>query len=109
MYMYEIYTFQIAVCVTLKYVIHNFTCILIYNFLCQFWDLILAISLIRLLSKTFKKFQPDVVVCQCGADTLAGDPFTAFNLTLKAPGECIKLFKSWNVPLLALGGGKKIM
>lgn len=58
------------------------------------------------MSKAYKKFQPDVVVCQCGADTLAGDPFAAFNLTLKAPSECIKLFKSWNVPLLALGGGK---
>ncbi|KAF8786285.1 histone deacetylase 8-like [Argiope bruennichi] len=61
--------------------------------------------IIPLLSKTQKKFQPDIVVCQCGADTLAGDPFAAFNLTLKAPAECIKLLKSWNIPLLALGGG----
>ncbi|XP_035207655.1 histone deacetylase 8-like [Stegodyphus dumicola] len=61
--------------------------------------------IIPLLSKTCKKFQPDVVVCQCGADVLAGDPFAAFNLTLKAPGECLKLLKSWNLPLLALGGG----
>ncbi|GFY74196.1 histone deacetylase 8 [Trichonephila inaurata madagascariensis] len=61
--------------------------------------------IIPLLSKTQKKFQPDIVVCQCGADTLAGDPFASFNLTLKAPAECMKLFKSWNIPLLALGGG----
>ncbi|GIY35047.1 histone deacetylase 8 [Caerostris extrusa] len=61
--------------------------------------------IIPLLSKTQKKFQPDIVVCQCGADTLAGDPFAAFNLTLRAPAECIKLFKSWNIPLLVLGGG----
>ncbi|KAG8187241.1 hypothetical protein JTE90_020669 [Oedothorax gibbosus] len=58
--------------------------------------------IIPLLSKAQKRFQPDVVVCQCGADTLAGDPFAAFNLTLKSPGECIKLIKSWNIPLLAL-------
>uniref|UniRef100_A0A2L2YGI7 Histone deacetylase n=1 Tax=Parasteatoda tepidariorum TaxID=114398 RepID=A0A2L2YGI7_PARTP len=61
--------------------------------------------IIPLLMKTYRKFQPDVIVCQCGADTLAGDPFAAFNLTLKAPSECIRLFKSWNLPLLILGGG----
>ena len=42
---------------------------------------------------------------QCGADSLTGDRLGCFNLTLKGHAECVKLMKSYGVPLLVLGGG----
>lgn len=42
---------------------------------------------------------------QCGADSLTGDRLGCFNLTLKGHADCVKLMKSYGVPLLVLGGG----
>ncbi|PKY16015.1 histone deacetylase-3 [Rhizophagus irregularis] len=50
-------------------------------------------------------YQPSVVVLQCGADSLGKDRLGGFNISIKAHGECVRFIKSWQVPLLVLGGG----
>lgn len=53
-----------------------------------------------------EKFDPEAVVCQCGADGLAGDPNESFNLTPLSLGKCVYTLLSWKLPILLLGGGK---
>ena len=52
-----------------------------------------------------QRFRPEVVVLQCGADSLAYDKLGTYNTTLRGHGACVKLVKDWNLPLLVLGGG----
>ncbi len=52
-------------------------------------------------------FNPDAIVCQCGADGLSEDPMASFNLTLGAMNDCVGLLLHWNLPLLLLGGGER--
>ncbi|XP_071134734.1 histone deacetylase 8-like [Mytilus edulis] len=59
----------------------------------------------RILNKVKETFRPEVVVCQCGADGLAGDPMESFNLTHKGLGKCLYFLLQWNLPTLVLGGG----
>ena len=63
-------------------------------------------ALCRVMSEVKKRFKPSIVVCQCGVDTLAGDPMASFNLTQYSIGECVKYLMEWNLPLLLLGGGR---
>ena len=58
-----------------------------------------------IISKIMERFQPGAVVLQCGADSLSGDRLGCFNLSLKGHAECVAYVKSFNVPLLVLGGG----
>jgi len=57
------------------------------------------------IQKVMDVYQPGAIVLQCGADSLTGDRLGCFNLTLKGHGECVKFVKSFNKPLLVLGGG----
>ncbi|KAI4817588.1 hypothetical protein KUCAC02_010973 [Chaenocephalus aceratus] len=41
----------------------------------------------------------------CGADSLSGDRLGCFNLTIKGHAKCVEYIKSFNLPLLMLGGG----
>ena len=50
-------------------------------------------------------FQPDAIVLQCGADSLAGDRIGCFNLSLKGHAECVSFMKSFAKPILVTGGG----
>jgi hypothetical protein len=50
-------------------------------------------------------YRPGAIVLQCGADSLTGDRLGCFNLTTRGHGECVRFTKSFNVPLLVLGGG----
>ena len=52
-----------------------------------------------------QRFRPEVVVLQCGADSLAYDKLGTYNTTLRGHGACVKLIKEWGLPLLVLGGG----
>jgi histone deacetylase 1/2 len=52
-----------------------------------------------------QKFRPDAVVIQCGADSLAYDRLGNYNTTIRGHGNCVRLIKSWGLPLLVLGGG----
>jgi histone deacetylase 1/2 len=57
------------------------------------------------LEKIMAVFQPGAIVLQCGADSLASDRLGCFNLTTHGHAKCVKYVKSFNVPMLVLGGG----
>ena len=57
------------------------------------------------MAKVMEIYRPNAVVLQCGADSLTGDRLGCFNLTLKGHGKCVEYMRSFNVPLLILGGG----
>lgn len=59
----------------------------------------------QLMSRVMEMFRPGAVVLQCGADSLSGDRLGCFNLSIKGHGECVRYMRSFNVPLLLLGGG----
>lgn len=50
-------------------------------------------------------FKPDVVVLQCGADMLIGDPIGTFSLTPQGLSRCVHSILLWDLPTLLLGGG----
>ena len=50
-------------------------------------------------------YRPTAIVLQCGADSLGCDRLGCFNLSIKAHGACVEYTKTFNVPLLVLGGG----
>lgn len=54
---------------------------------------------------TIEAFNPSAIVLQCGADSLGGDRLGQFNINIKQHGECVRFVKSFNKPLLLLGGG----
>uniref|UniRef100_A0A7N0UXE5 Histone deacetylase n=1 Tax=Kalanchoe fedtschenkoi TaxID=63787 RepID=A0A7N0UXE5_KALFE len=58
-----------------------------------------------IMRKVMEVYDPKAVVLQCGADSLCGDRLGCFNLTIDGHGECVKFMRSFNVPLLLLGGG----
>ena len=59
----------------------------------------------ELFTEIMTLFQPEVIVCQCGADGLTGDPLGSFNLTSRGIVECVEAVSSHGVPLMLLGGG----
>eukprot|EP01052_Picozoa_sp_SAG31_P017714 SAG31_NODE_1223_length_9288_cov_8.411253_9_plen_125_part_00 len=59
----------------------------------------------KVLGKVMEKYAPEAVVLQCGADSLSGDRLGCFNLSLEGHADCVEFMKSFNVPLLLLGGG----
>ncbi|XP_006281489.2 histone deacetylase 6 [Capsella rubella] len=63
-------------------------------------------SLFRpLIQKVMEVYQPEAVVLQCGADSLSGDRLGCFNLSVKGHADCLRFLRSYNVPLMVLGGG----
>uniref|UniRef100_A0A3B3SL15 Histone deacetylase 1 n=1 Tax=Paramormyrops kingsleyae TaxID=1676925 RepID=A0A3B3SL15_9TELE len=60
---------------------------------------------LRIMAKVMETYQPSAVVLQCGADSLSGDRLGCFNLTIKGHAKCVEYIKSFNLPLLMLGGG----
>ena len=50
-------------------------------------------------------YQPGAVVLQCGGDSLSGDRLGCFNLSMKGHANCVHFVKSFNLPVLVLGGG----
>ncbi|XP_010507296.1 PREDICTED: histone deacetylase 7-like [Camelina sativa] len=57
------------------------------------------------ITKATEVYQPEVVVLQCGADSLADNWPGRFNLKIKGHGDCLQFVRSFNVPLMVLGGG----
>ena len=58
-----------------------------------------------IMDAVMEKFRPGAIVLQCGADSLSGDRLGCFNLSLKGHADCVAYVRSFNVPLLVLGGG----
>ena len=52
-------------------------------------------------------YNPDVVVLQCGADCITGDPLGTFNLTPHCISQCVDTVLCWNLPVMILGGGER--
>jgi len=52
-----------------------------------------------------KAYNPDVIVFELGADTLAGDPLAHLQLTNNVYAEVINRLLGFNKPILATGGG----
>jgi len=59
----------------------------------------------EVVKKTNEYYKPDCIVLQCGADNISGDRLGGFNLTIKGHGECVKIVRNLDLPLLVLGGG----
>ncbi|EFP09707.1 hypothetical protein GCK72_025252 [Caenorhabditis remanei] len=57
------------------------------------------------MQRVIERFEPAAIVLQCGADSLNGDPLGRFNMTLKGHGECVRFLRSFNIPMMLLGGG----
>ncbi|XP_054804753.1 histone deacetylase 6-like [Prosopis cineraria] len=58
-----------------------------------------------IIQKVMEVYQPDAVVLQCGADSLSGDLLGPFNLSVKGHADSLRFLRSFNVPLMVLGGG----
>ncbi|KAM9501445.1 histone deacetylase 8 isoform 2-T2 [Clarias gariepinus] len=50
-------------------------------------------------------FNPEAIVMQLGADTMAGDPMCSFNMTPVGVSQCLSHVLEWKLPTLLLGGG----
>lgn len=50
-------------------------------------------------------YQPEVVVLQCGADVIVGDPLGGSNLIPEDLIDCVKFILNYELPSLILGGG----
>ena len=59
----------------------------------------------NMVQQVYAKYQPDAIVIQCGADSLAHDELGEFNLTIEHHAECLKIAQKLGKPLLVLGGG----
>ena len=60
--------------------------------------------LVPVIHKAMEVYQPEAIVLQCGPDSLAGDALGKFNLTIEGHGACLGYIRSFNVPLMLLGG-----
>ncbi|RKP39010.1 histone deacetylase Rpd3 [Dimargaris cristalligena] len=50
-------------------------------------------------------YRPGAVWLQCGTDSLAGDRLGCFNLSMHGHAACVEFMRSFNVPLVVVGGG----
>lgn len=66
-----------------------------------------ASPLHSVLKEVYAAFNPDAVVLQLGADTIAGDPMCSFNMTPEGVGKCLKYVLQWQLATLILGGGER--
>lgn len=58
------------------------------------------------MQEVYAHFNPEAVVMQLGADTMAGDPMCSFNMTPVGVGKCLRYVLGWRLPTLLLGGGE---
>ncbi|XP_050821542.1 histone deacetylase 8 isoform X2 [Gopherus flavomarginatus] len=60
------------------------------------------------LKEVYMAFNPEAVVLQLGADTIAGDPMCSFNMTPVGIGKCLKYVLQWQLATLILGGDRRL-
>lgn len=58
-----------------------------------------------IVEAVIQRYNPTCIVLQCGADSLALDRLGCFNLNIKGHGECVRFVRTFNIPMLVLGGG----
>lgn len=59
----------------------------------------------KIMSRICSFYMPDVMVIQCGADSLSRDKLGHLNLSIKCHGELLNYMKSFGTPMVLLGGG----
>ncbi|KAG5734842.1 Histone deacetylase RPD3 [Termitomyces sp. T112] len=57
------------------------------------------------IRQVMESYDPSAIVLQCGTDSLSGDKLGCLNLSMRGHANCVKFVKSFNRPLLLLGGG----
>lgn len=57
------------------------------------------------INKIMEVYRPSAVVLQMGADSLAGDRLGCFNMTMEGHAHCVQHLRSFDIPLILLGGG----
>lgn len=57
------------------------------------------------VSNAIRKFKPNAIVYQSGADSIAEDKLGPFNLSIKGHSECLKFVLDYEIPILIVGGG----
>jgi acetoin utilization protein AcuC len=62
-------------------------------------------AFLQILPPLCQSFNPDVIVFELGADTLAGDPLAQLYLTNNTHAAIVKRLISFNKPILMTGGG----
>ncbi len=60
---------------------------------------------VDVMKRVMEKFLPNVIVLQCGSDSLVYDKLGNFNLTTRGHGRCVTHMMSYGIPLILLGGG----
>jgi histone deacetylase 1/2 len=60
---------------------------------------------IKVIQQVMDTYDPSAIVLQCGTDSLSGDKLGCLNLSMRGHSNCVKFVKSFNKPLLLLGGG----
>lgn len=68
-------------------------------------DVLPAILFYSVMQEVRAQFNPEAIVMQLGADTMAGDPMCSFNMTPVGVGKCLQHVLQWQLPTLLLGGG----
>lgn len=62
-------------------------------------------AFLQIVPPLSQRFNPDVIVFELGADTLAGDPLAQLYLTNNTHAAIVKRLLSFNKPILMTGGG----
>jgi len=57
-----------------------------------------------IIHKARNQYSPQAVVLQCGGGLLAGERDGLFNLSSSGYGECVRIVRDFELPLLMLGG-----
>ena len=57
------------------------------------------------IARVMEVFRPGAVVMCCGADSLSGDRVGCWNLSIRGHAAVLEYIKSFNLPMLVLGGG----
>lgn len=57
------------------------------------------------IQRIIEWYRPGAIVLQCGSDSLSGDRLGSFNLSMRGHAACVSFVRSFNLPLLLLGGG----
>ncbi|KAL4243085.1 Histone deacetylase [Abortiporus biennis] len=57
------------------------------------------------IREVMQVYDPGAIVLQCGTDSLSGDKLGCLNLSMRGHANCVRFVKSFNKPLLMVGGG----
>ncbi|KAL9597010.1 MAG: hypothetical protein Q9219_005436 [cf. Caloplaca sp. 3 TL-2023] len=58
-----------------------------------------------IIKNVMEYYRPEAIVLQCGGDSLSGDRLGCFNLSMRGHANCVNFVKSFDLPVLVLGGG----